>query len=178
MAHRHTTFIVAQAVTTLIMTIAPAVAQTPTSERRIQELVRIAVQQVVESQQHNQVPPVASDTGLPVDTRSLVSLSLDDAVKLALDRNLTIAVQRLNPPQFDPAIASLRATYWPQVTSLLGTQSTANPPTAGTIGIPSGAASVTSGVTSFNGGYAQNMPWGGGQLGVTINNIKNTTTST
>jgi outer membrane protein TolC len=178
MTHRHTTFIVAHAITTLFMTIAPAVAQTPTSEHRIQELVRIAVQQVVESQQQNQEPPVASDTGVPVDTRSLVSLSLDDVVKLALDRNLTIAVQRLNPPQFDPAIASLRATYWPQVTSLLGSQSTANPPTAGTIGIPNGAASVTSGVTTFNGGYVQNMPWGGGQLGVTINNLKNTTTST
>jgi outer membrane protein TolC len=107
-----------------------------------------------------------------------VALSLDDVVKLALDRNLTIAVQRLNPPQFDPAIASLRATYWPQVSSLLGTQSTANPPTAGTIGIPVGAASVTSGITTLNGGYAQNVPWGGGQLNVSINNLKNTTTST
>jgi outer membrane protein len=164
----------------LIVEIVPASAQTRASDTRIQELVQWAVQQVVNSQQATVVPqaPAAGDDGLPLDPRSVVALSLDDVVTLALDRNLTIAVQRLNPPQFDPAIASLRATYWPQVTSLLGTQSNANPPTAGTIGIPVGATSVTSGVTTLNGGYAQNLPWGGGQFAATINNLKNTTTST
>ena len=34
-------------------------------------------------------------------------LTLDDAVKLALDRNLDIAVQRLNPQINDIAVASL-----------------------------------------------------------------------
>ena len=44
-------------------------------------------------------------------------LSLDDAIKLALDRNLDIAVQRLNPQTFDFSLASLQAVYKPTLTS-------------------------------------------------------------
>src|SRR5262249_5510747 len=148
----------------LIVEVASAAAQTPAPGLRMQELVQWAVQQAINNQEPVASPqlPAGGDDGVPLDARPVVAVSLGDVVRLAFDRNLTIAVQRLNPPQFDPAIASLRATYWPQVTSLLGTQSTANPPTAGTIGIPVGAASVTSGVTTLNGGYAQNLPWGGG----------------
>lgn len=87
-------------------------------------------------------------------------------------------MQRLNPQQFDPAIDSLKSTYWPQTTAFLGTQSIANPPTAGTIGIPVGATSVTQGTSTFNGGYLQNMRRVGGQLNLSINNIRSTTTST
>jgi outer membrane protein len=70
------------------------------------------------------------------------------------------------------------ATYRPQATSLIGTQSVGNPPTAGTLGIPTGASSVTSGVTTFNGGITDNAPWGGGQFAATINNLRQTSTST
>jgi outer membrane protein len=164
----------------LAVTAVPIGAQQQPSESRIQELIRLAAQQIASGQQPDgtTIPQGSSLPPLPVDNRPVVSLTLDDAVKLALDRNLTIAVQRLNPPQFDPAIASLRSTYWPQITSLVGTQSVANPPTAGTIGIPLGASSVTQGTTTFNGGYAQNVPIWGGQFAATINNIKSTTTST
>jgi outer membrane protein TolC len=123
-------------------------------------------------------PQGQAGAALPVDNRPVVALSLDEVVKLTLDRNLTIAVQRLNPGQFDPAIAALQAAYWPQATALLGTQSTANPPTNGTIGIPAGTNSVTAGVSTFNGGLTQGLPWGGGQLAVALNNVRDTTTST
>ena len=39
--------------------------------------------------------------------RPVVRLTLDDAVKFALERNLDIAVQRLNPQINDIAIASV-----------------------------------------------------------------------
>jgi outer membrane protein len=165
----------------LAVTVAPAGAQQPTSELRIQEFARLAAQQIAGGQpssgiSNSQEPDAAPP--LPVDDRVTVSLTLDDVVKLALDRNLNIAVQRLNPPQFDPAMASLRATYWPQATSLLGTQSTSNPPISGITGIPAGATSVSSGVTTWNGGLTQSVPKWGGQFAATLNNVKNTSTST
>jgi outer membrane protein TolC len=165
---------------TLALTAPPACAQEPTSEIRIRELVRLAAEKVASSQKPDPLKGSQSqaEAASPADTRPVVALTLDDVVKLTLDRNLTIAVQRLNPGQFDPAIASLQSAYWPQATALLGTQSTANPPTNGTIGLPAGTGSVASGVSTFNGGLAQSLPWGGGQLAVALNNLKDTTTST
>ena len=175
-----TGIVVMLAVTTPAGAQQPASPQQPTSEFRIRELVRLAAQRIASGQQPDETR-TPQDAGTPVapeDNRPTVSLSLDDVVKLTLDRNLNIAVQRLTPPQFDPAIAALRATYWPQATSLIGTQSVGNPPTAGTQGIPLGATSVTSGVTTFNGGVTQNTPWWGGQFAAVANNLKQTTTST
>ena len=50
-------------------------------------------------------------------------MTLDDAIKLALDRNLDISVQRLNPQTFDYSLASLQAIYRPTLTSTVGTNS-------------------------------------------------------
>ena len=51
-----------------------------------------------------------------------LSLTLDEAVKMALDKNLDIAVQRLNPQMYDFSLASLKAVYLPTVSSLIGDQ--------------------------------------------------------
>ena len=53
-----------------------------------------------------QAPP-----GTPVD------LTLDEATTRALERNLELAVERLNPQTFDLSIARLRAAYQPIATS-------------------------------------------------------------
>ena len=68
------------------------------------------------------------------DTRPAMQLTLDDAIKLALDRNLDIAVQRLNPQTFDYSLASLRAIYKPTLTSTVAQQSATNPSTQTTLG--------------------------------------------
>ena len=105
---------------TLALTVAPANAQTPTTDLRIQELVRRAAQQLESNQvQSGSSNPQGTAASLAFqDNRPTVSLTLDEVVRLAVDRNLNIASQRLNPAQFDPAIAALRAAYWPQATSL------------------------------------------------------------
>ena len=51
--------------------------------------------------------PATQTAGAAACRRPVVQLTLDDAVKLALDRNLDIAVQRLNPQINDIAIASI-----------------------------------------------------------------------
>ena len=102
---------------------APASAQQP-SEARIQELIRVAAERVASGQGAAPGQAPAQTTPPAPDTRPVVRLSLDDAVKLALDRNLDIAVQRLNPQINDIAIASLRSIYHPTLTSTISQVST------------------------------------------------------
>lgn len=105
-----------------------------------------------------------------------VPLALDDAIKLALERNLDIAVQRLNPSTFDYSYASLSATYRPTLTTFLSKQSTTNPSTQTISGAAAGTG-IATGTTTYNGGLTQAIKWGGGSLAVTLNNNRQTTTS-
>src|SRR6185503_21138556 len=88
------------------------------SESRIRELVKQAAEQAGKLTADIQAPAPAGQ-GQP---RS-VPLTLDDAVKFALERNLDIAVQRLNPEINDIAYASIKSVYHPNLTSLISTQS-------------------------------------------------------
>lgn len=168
----HATAFVATCLTGAFAATSAAYAQQP-GEARIQELLRLAAQQIGAAQAPNAGPKIADD-----DTRPAAELTLDDSVKLALDRNLNIAVQRLNPPAFDPAIAALRAAYWPTITSLVAEQAVVSPPVATIVGLPAGATGVTQDTATVNAGYTQAIPKGGGTLTVTLNNIRQTSTST
>ena len=55
----------------------------------------------------------------PVDYRGL-----EESVALALERNLDIAVERLNPTAFDFSLAALRAQFNPTLTSNVGQNNT------------------------------------------------------
>ena len=104
---------------------APASAQ-QISEARIQELVRQAAERVAAGQT-GQAPTITG--GARRQPRPTVRMTLDDAVKAALDHNLNIAVQRLNPEINDISISSLQSVYRPSLTSVLSTQSQSNPST-------------------------------------------------
>jgi outer membrane protein len=151
-------------------------AQQRTSEIRIQELIREAAQIAAAGQ--TATPTTAQQGGqTPAPAAGpRVSLTLEDAVKLALDRNLDIVVQRLNPEINDLAIATARAVYLPTLTSQLSTQSLDNPST-NTIAGGTAAAAIQNGTTLFNGGVAQSVRWGGGSYNITLNNQKSTSTS-
>jgi len=148
----------------------PARAQ-QVSEARIRELIK----QAQDPASRLQAPAMPSP-GANGDNRPVVPLTLDDAVKFALDRNLDIAVQRLNPEINDIAYASIKSVYHPNLTSLISTQSTTNASTSTVSGGAAGAPIVV-GVNNYNGGIAQSIPWGGGSAAVQLNNTKNTTTS-
>jgi outer membrane protein len=153
---------------------APASAQQP-SEARIQDLIRVAAERLASSQAGT---PVQSPTGQTLsapDNRPVVRLSLDDAVKFALDRNLDIAVQRLNPQINDIAIASLRAVYHPTLTSTInqiGQTSASTNQLAG-----SAAGAVTNDTFNYNAGIAQSLPRGGGTFQATLNNFRQSSDS-
>src|SRR5262249_3853223 len=106
---------------------ATASAQKITDEH-VQELIRLAAERAGAPAQ------TASGAAAGVQTPggaapATLSLTLDDAIRLALDRNLDIAVQRLNPQTFDYSIGALQAVYKPTLTSRLANNSVLNPPT-------------------------------------------------
>jgi len=152
----------------------PVGAQTLT-ETRVQELIHAAADRAGIN-----VQTLASSAGQrgaeTNDQRPHVQLTLDDAVKLALDRNLDIAVQRLNPQTFDFSLAGLQATYHPSLTSTVSQLSSTNPSTQTISGAPVGSG-IATGTTAWNAGVVQNFRWGGGSLGLSINNTRQTTTS-
>ena len=79
------------------------------SEDRIQELIRAAASRAGVGAQGGATPQAGAPTLDPDSARPTLALTLDEAIKLALDRNLDIAVQRLNPQTFDFSLAGLRA---------------------------------------------------------------------
>jgi outer membrane protein TolC len=147
----------------------PAGAQV--SEARIRELIKQAADNVTRT--GDQV----AQTQAPGQAKPVVRLTLDDAVKFALERNLDIAVQQLNPQINDIAIASIRSVYHPALTSTVATQSTTTPATSTLSGSAQVGAPVVAGLTNFNGGIAQSVPWGGGAFTLALNNNRQTTTS-
>ena len=147
-------------------------------EARIQELIRQAAARVAAGQtgapSAAQAAPPRTAQG---EARPVVRITLDEAAKFALDHNLDIAVQRLNPEISDISYASLRSVYSPAVTSQLATQSQTNASTSTIAGGATAGAPVETGLATYNAGIAQSVPWGGGSFSVTLNNNKATTTS-
>jgi len=148
--------------------------QQPT-EARVQELIRLAAERVAAAPQTG-ATPTAQSAPAAEDSRAVVSLTLDQVVKLALDRNLDISVQRLNPSTYDYQIANIRATYGTTFTTQLATQTQTSASTSTVQGNSAGSA-ITQNIKNWNGGVTHNMPWGGGAFSATLNNSRNQSTS-
>jgi outer membrane protein len=167
----------AATVAALALSNIPAAAQQRASEAHVQELIREAAKIAASGQ--TSAPTTAQQGGQTTAPGAgpKVSLTIDDAVKLALDRNLDISVQRLNPEISDLAVASARALYFPSLTSTVLTQGQTQASTNSTFGGTAGQG-VTNDATNWNGGLAQNLRWGGGSYNVNLNNTRTTTTQT
>jgi len=142
------------------------------SDARIRELIKQAAAQAGGSQ----TTPSGTQTqtvSAPGDNRPIVRLTLEEAVKSALERNLDITVQRLNPEINDIAYASIASIYHPSLTSTVGPQSTAVLPTSQTLLGTNGTPSTQT--MTFNGGVAQNIPWGGGAFTASLSNFRRST---
>ena len=148
----------------------PARAQ-QISDARIRELIKQAADRASTGDAGAQ-QPVAAAAG---ETRPVVRLTLDDAVKFALERNLDIAVQRLNPEINDIAIASISSVYHPSLTSIVGPSNTTLLPS--TRPRSARAASCRQNKTmTVNGGVAQQIPWGGGSFTASLSNFRREST--
>jgi outer membrane protein len=159
----------------LISTVAGAgiMAQTPSGsgpQGRVNEAARTAelVKYALDKFEQGQAgTPQGKTPAAPVaPERPPLKLSADEAVKRALDNNIELTIQRLNPRLQEIAIDSVRAGYTPNLTVNLNENSSVTQSTSQL----SGGAKVTSTGNIWNANLSKAMPWFGGNASVNWTN--------
>ena len=112
-------------------------------------------------------------TGRLAQDQQIFDLTLDDAIARALDRNLDIAVERINPQVFDLTLAQQQAFYRPTLSMNFDNSSRTNPSSTQL----DGGSTVQTEATTFNSTITQPVQWGGGALDVSLNNNRTETTN-
>ncbi len=102
-----------------------------------------------------------------------IELTLDDAIARALERNLDLAVQRLNPQVFDLTLAQQLAVYRPTFDTAFSNNSRTNPSSTQL----DGGESVVSDNVSVDTGVSQEVGWGGGRYQLNFNNNRSASTN-
>jgi outer membrane protein TolC len=113
----------------------------------------------------------------PADTRPRVPLTLEDAVKRALENNLDIAVERINQQTYDVSIASLQSVYSPTINSTLSTETQKTAATSTISGATTTGATINTDTAIFGAGISQQVPWRGGSFSLNMNNLRRSTNS-
>jgi len=150
----------------------PAGAQQSTVDReRLDGLAREAAREFAAATSAD--PGQTRPTVPPPPPGEMVNLTLDEATARALERNLDIAVERLNPQTYDLNIARLRAAYRPTANSTISQLSRVQPPTS----TLNGGSVVDNTTTTYNSGLSQQVPWGGGAFAFQFNNNKQVTSN-
>ena len=98
--------------------------------------------------QRIQDPPAAG-------TETVHALTMDEAVKLALEQNLGIRIQRLDPQIQDTGVAQARSFWAPNLSSAVNLNSSTYPQ------ISIFQPAYAQGQTNANITMAQTLPWGG-----------------
>ncbi len=161
--------------TLMLMTLAaltgaalPVRAQSDT--QRLSEIAKNAARQFealrTETEQTRPTVPITT----PGPT---IELTLDEATARAVERNLDVAVERLNPQIQEYNLARLRAQYRPVATSIIGHRAVVQPPTNQL----NGGIIVQNDTSTYNAGLTQSLAWGGGNVNVLFNNAKLVTTN-
>jgi len=107
-------------------------------------------------------------------SRPVVKLTVAQAVAMALENNIELSVERLNPQLQDLAIAQVRGAYRPTVGSTVNMTSNMPLPTS----LLNGGTRVTNEVQNFNANVSQAISKTGGTLTASFNNSRTNTTST
>jgi len=118
--------------------------------------------------------PAATLAAAPGD--QVRRLTVDEAVRLALENNLGIQVARINPQIQDLAVALARSAWMPTFTTT-AQGSSVNIPNSGFLsGATTGQNKTTNGRLTSNVGLLQQTPWGG-SYSVGWDSIRSTTTN-
>lgn len=139
-----------------------AAAQAPAGpeDARVKALLQAALEQAAPAGAPAQ--PVAQ----PGTGGAVVDLTIDEALALALEQNLDLAVERINPQTFDFQLAAIRGAYRPVVGSTLGYTDQTQLPTNQLVG----GTRVQNQINTYNVSMAQSLPWLGGSVQVAWNN--------
>jgi len=113
-------------------------------------------------------PPSPVADGAPI--------SMDDAVRMALENNLGIQAERLNPQITTYGIAQANGVFAPSLVSTLSRRSSTAPPTEFLTSAGTTITTNTNFVTSA--GVQQNLRWGGGNYTLGIDGSRATSNST
>ena len=113
-----------------------------------------------------QTPPAAP---APAPTR----LTLDEAVRLALQNNLDIAVDRLEPRLSEQRVAQAKAAYLPSMSGIFGRSHQVQPPS----NLLVNAGGTTTDAFNSTLTVGQRLPWAGTSYAVSWNASRQTTNS-
>jgi len=167
--NRHAAFVCAA----LLSLPAVALAQDDRNaeQARIDEIARVTAQQFAGALQQ-QAQGTAQALVSPLrENAPVLRLSVNEATARALERNLDIAVERLNPQTFDLQISRLNASYLPTFNSTIGQRHNVTPP-ANTL---AGGTRVIQDVTTYNSGITQAIRATGANLTFAFNNNRQAT---
>jgi outer membrane protein TolC len=106
-------------------------------------------------------------------SESLRRLSIDEAVKLALEQNLGIRIQRIDPQISDVGVMQARSFWAPSLTSSFSRNAQTQQPTNALAG---GATNILNANVQTAVGMNQFLPWGG-SYSATWNSSRSTSTS-
>src|SRR5437016_2570145 len=104
--------------------------------------------------------PAMAQTAAP----STVRLTVDEAVKMALERNVDLAADRLDPQISDTRVAAAAGAFRPTIASSVNRNNQLQPPTSFLIPAPTRNDVVTS-----TAGLTQKLPWFGTSYSVSWN---------
>jgi outer membrane protein TolC len=127
----------------------------------------------VEAQTTARPPAAPLATGAGDQVRPL---TIDEAVRLALDNNLGIQIARFNPQVQDLSVALARSAWVPSFTTVVQGASTSTPNSGFLSGATTGQNKTTTGRMLSNVGLLQQTPWGG-SYSVGWDSTRSTTTN-
>ena len=103
-------------------------------------------------------------------------LTIDEAVRLALENNLGVQIARINPQLQDLAVALARSAWVPTFNTTVQGSSAATPNNSFLSGATTGLDKTTAGRLASNVGLLQQTPWGG-SYSVGWDSTRSTTTN-
>ena len=151
-----------------------ASAQTSTADAaRLESVVQQAMQRYEQDLSKIDPTPRQAQPGA-LGSGGLRELRLEEAVSLALEKNLDIQVARLEPQSVDFLMAGFRNTYRPNLSTTLGTRDQYALPTS----TLNGGTKVNNATNTYNFGLSQNVSKWGGSYSVNWTNSRVETSNT
>jgi outer membrane protein len=114
-------------------------------------------------------PPAAAAAGTG---QQALRLTVDEAVKMAIERNLDLAAARLEPEIRDALVAQASGAFKPVVGTSLQRDSQRQPPSSFLIPVPTRNSFLT-----WNVGVVQRLPWFGTAFSVAWNGVRTSSNS-
>jgi outer membrane protein len=109
-------------------------------------------------------PQIQGTPAGPGTGQNVIRISAEEAVRMALENNLGVRAEKLNPQIQTYGVAQARAAFAPNIVSTTRKSNNTNP----TGDFFTGATStLTSDTFSANAGIEQLLPWAGGQYSIT-----------